>query len=197
MLAEYNSLRTESLSGITNRVAIANFVFGALGVLIAALVAQGNPSVLTGLIAAIAVPQIAKVGLLIWLGEYGRSQRAGKWIAELEGRISRLLETDRVMAWESDLMSASTHMSYPYLSVVLMLLGVGWTGIAVGGSIFVRIFGWPRFDEVAGIASIAVVAALAIWELVFARLIFWRKWLDIRRNYSALGGKMWLGKWEE
>lgn len=39
--------------------------------------------------AVLFVPQVAKTGLLIWLGEYDRSQRAGKWIADLEVWIDR------------------------------------------------------------------------------------------------------------
>jgi hypothetical protein len=83
-LAEYSSLRQESMTAITNRITIANFTFGALAVILAGLLAQSRPGPVIGWVAILFVPQVSKTGLLIWLGEYDRSQRAGKWIADLE-----------------------------------------------------------------------------------------------------------------
>src|SRR5689334_12686725 len=73
MLAEYASLRTESLTSITNRITVANFAFGAVAVIVAALLTDTTPDITKGAIAFLFVPQIAKAGLLIWLGEYERS----------------------------------------------------------------------------------------------------------------------------
>jgi hypothetical protein len=195
MLNEYNTLRQESMSSIGNRVTIANFTFGAVAVILAAFVTQDKPSLLMGFVAMLLVPQISKVGLLIWLGEYGRSQRAGKWIAHLEQRISKVIGLDRVIAWETALLGrtnqVSYHMNYPYMSVVLLLLGVGWTGIAVGATILANVLGADVLLSVLGaVLSLLVVATLAAIEVRFA-LFFRRKWRKIKDDYSEHGPDIW------
>jgi hypothetical protein len=244
MLAEYNSLRQESMSSITNRVTIANFTFGAVAIILAALLAQPRPTVLIGMVAIVFVPQISKVGLMIWLGEYTRSQRAGKWIAHLEHRISETIAHDRVMAWESTLLGIrrevlreedrqeaaaeleasrrsrvtlrwlyerarwavwkpagnktgsaapvgrSAHMRYPYLSVVLLLLGVGWASTIIGTAILVNaLHGAPlRFPWL-------LVSAMAALVIIVVELRFYRvlrdKWAEIHMKYSKYGENTW------
>lgn len=188
MLVEYNWLRQESLNAIGNRVTIANFMFGAMAIILAALIGQPTPSTGTALVSLIGVPQIAKVGLMIWLGEYNRSQRAGKWLAELEVRINTAVGRKNVLSWESTLLSNSLHMSYPYSSVLLLLLGAGWAGIFVGVMQLRVTAGLPAGQLpwlIGGVLVVAVV--MEAWFLVFFR----RKWLQIKRNYSKSGPSMW------
>src|SRR5215470_5898305 len=179
MLAEYNSLRTESLSSISNRVTIANFTFGAVAIILAALINQRTPDIVTGVVALAFVPQIAKTGLMVWLGEYNRSQRAGKWISDLEKKINDTLGQDHAMVWESALIGNSIHMSYPYSSVVLLLLGVGWSSILVGFEIFanlIRASGYP-IEYLIGLSTILAVIIIAeIWFIRFFR----SKWREIK-----------------
>jgi hypothetical protein len=189
MLHEYTSLRQESMGAINNRVTVANFTFGAIAVVLAALIAQRKPGVTTGAVAVLFVPQLAKVGLMIWLGEYNRSQRAGKWIAELEARINALVGAGKAMAWESTLLGTSVHMTYPYVSVVLLLLGSGWASIAVGTSIILQGRGhlalaWPWWPVALGSALVVLVA-----EILFIRM-FRAKWGKIKRDYSRNGPAM-------
>src|SRR5215470_16749881 len=117
LLAEYNSLRGESLTSISNRIIIANFTFGALALILAALVTRAKPNAIVGIVSLFFVPQVAKTGLLIWLGEYDRSQRVGHWLAGVEERINRVLDRE-VMSWEGSLQHRGTHMGYPYLATV-------------------------------------------------------------------------------
>lgn len=99
-LAEYGSLRQESLQAITNRLQVLNFTFAALSVVVAAVVAGKVPPLAAAAITIVFVPSVAKAALLVWLGEYSRSQRAGRWIAELEERIN-LDAGAPVLGWES------------------------------------------------------------------------------------------------
>lgn len=187
-LAEYDSLRQESMASISNRITVVNFTFGALAVMIAGLLAQSDPTLLSGAVAVLFVPQLAKTGLLIWLGEYDRSQRAGRWIRDLELRINSLVD-NRSMSWESALMSKGTHMSYPYASTVLLLLGAGWASLVVGFSI---IYGnlaandprWLNWVAVVGV-TIVIVA-----EVLFA-LYFRAKWRSVRLHYSPQNVHRW------
>jgi biotin transporter BioY len=187
-LAEYESLRQESMASISNRVTVVNFTFGALAVIIAALLAQPEPGLLSGVIAVLFVPQLAKTGLLIWLGEYDRSQRAGRWIRDLEIRINTLVD-NRSMSWESALLSKGTHMSYPYASTVLLLLGAGWASLVVGVAIVYANLstgdpGWLGWAAVAGVVVIVVA------EVLFA-LFFRRKWREVRTHYSPSNTHLW------
>jgi biotin transporter BioY len=187
-LAEYESLRQESMASISNRITVVNFTFGALAVMIAGLLAQTDPTLLSGAVAVLFVPQLAKTGLLIWLGEYDRSQRAGRWIRDLELRINALVD-NRSMSWESALMSKGTHMSYPYASTVLLLLGAGWASLVVGFSI---IYGTLLTDDpqwLNWVAVVAVVVVVAV-EILFA-LYFRAKWRSVRSHYSAKNLHQW------
>src|SRR5262245_36712944 len=113
-LAEYQTLREESLAGIEHRITVVNFAFGALSVLIAGLLSSSLPELATGLIAYTAVPLVARCSLFIWLGEYKRSQRAGRRIQEIEREIDDVLERQHVMNWERRLADRGDHMALPY-----------------------------------------------------------------------------------
>jgi hypothetical protein len=190
-LAEYESLRQESMAAITNRVTVANFTFGALALIIAGLLAQQNPGPLAGVVAVVFVPQLSKTGLLIWLGEYDRSQRAGRWIRDLELRVNALVE-NQSMSWESALMSKGTHMSYPYASTVLLLLGAGWASAVLGLGIIYASLAAHGIDRLgwAALGCVGFVALVIAGEVWFA-LFFRRKWREIRQHYSAPSANIW------
>ncbi|WP_034590381.1 hypothetical protein [Hamadaea tsunoensis] len=186
MLAEYSSLRTESLASITNRITVANFAFGAVAVIVAAILANPEPNLTKGLIAVFFVPQIAKAGLLIWLGEYERSQRAGKAISSLETRINDELgrgERSKAMSWESRLIDGGTHMSYPYKSAIYLLLGAGWASTLLG--VYNVAFSTHHHIGAFGATGLAVVLLIgaAVLETRFRRFVY-AKWDQIRASYK-------------
>jgi hypothetical protein len=189
LLAEYNSLRQESLTSINNRITIANFTFGAVAVILAGLIAQARPNLVTGLVSLFFVPQVSKTGLLIWLGEYNRSQRAGRWLKDVERRINDTLGRP-AMTWEGALLSQGVHMGYPYLATVLLLLGAGWAGSVIGVYILFERVPWQFFQH----NRVWMILACALYavanELLFARF-FRKKWRDIRRHYSPAGPPVW------
>ena len=187
-LAEYDSLRQESMASISNRITVVNFTFGALAVMIAGLLAQSNPTLLSGIVAILFVPQLAKTGLLIWLGEYDRSQRAGRWIRDLELRINALVD-NKSMSWESTLMSKGTHMSYPYASTVLLLLGAGWASLVVGFSIMYSNLAVndPQWLNWGALAAVLVIIGAEVWFALYFR----SKWISVRTHYSARNLHRW------
>lgn len=185
MLAEYQTLRQESLESMTNRMTIVGFTFAILGVLIAALLTREVSDLLAGLIAVLFVPQVAKASLLMWLGEYQRSRRAGSWLVGLEAKINEQVGTTAV-DWESNLARQTgeddetpAHMDYPYVAVVTLLLGAGYTAIAVGTYlVFAYIDGrWGTGD---GALAACVVAAVAAAFEVWFFLYFRKKWAASR-----------------
>ena len=182
-LAEYNSLRTESLSAIANRATVANFSFGALAVLIAAILSQGRPNWPTAIVCAFFVPQIAKAGLAIWLGEYERSQRAGKRLSDVETAISEIAGAT-VMCWESRLVQRNLHMAYPYVATALLLLGAGYVSGGVG--LFLLFVLMDPAIPLWGRVAVLVVPVAVVVATEWGFLRFFRaKWQYIRLNYSS------------
>lgn len=179
LLAEYNSLRQESLQAITNRIQIMNFAFTSLAVVLAALLTSSvSPAVLIP-VSLVFVPAAAKASLLIWLGEYHRSQRAGRGVAQIERRINALLGADDHVGWESRLISSNTHMGYPYVATSLFILSTGVLGEGLGGYFLVdKVREEGPAIAVAGTAA-AVAAYAVVVEVLFVRF-FLRRWRIIR-----------------
>jgi hypothetical protein len=176
LLAEYASLRDESMAAVGHRMAATNFTFAAVSVLVAGLLTGAAPAMVSAALLALVIPQLAKAGLLIWLGEYHRSQRAGRHVARLEQRINDLLGDD-LLAWESGLVSASTHMAYPYVAVVVLLLGGGYVAEVLGVALAAEELLAGDWSPAAVIAACCGAAGAGVWlELRFLRFFrgHWR-----------------------
>jgi len=183
LLAEYGCLREESLRGIDNRITIMNFTFGALSIVLASLLANRVPRSLAGIVGLLFVPQVAKAALLIWLGEYNRSQRAGRQIVAIESRVNELLGAT-LISWETALAKrASGHMKYPYWATVALVIGAGYGGIGIGA--FLLLHGHRGVGLAVGIALI-VVYALVVEGLFLA--FFVRKWHEATSSTDAAAG---------
>jgi hypothetical protein len=164
-VAEYNSLRQESLQAITNRLQVLNFTFAALSVVIAAVLAGKVPPLAAAVITIAFVPSVAKAALLVWLGEYSRSQRAGRWIAELETRINKDVGAP-VLGWESKLLARSAHMGFPYRAVVGLLLGAGYASYVLGGH-FLTVYVHEHHVHAPADVWVVVCAVVVVAESLF------------------------------
>ncbi|MET9498445.1 hypothetical protein [Streptomyces sp. NPDC006552] len=179
LLAEYNSLRQESLQAISNRIQIMNFAFTSLAVIMAAILGSSVSPLLVVPICLVFIPVSAKASLLIWLGEYHRSQRAGRGVAGIEVRINQHLADPDLLSWESKLISSRTHMSYPYAATAAYMLSAGVLAHVVGIYFLANIVdAYGRTPTLAALFG-AVVYALA-QEVLFFRF-FRRRWRAIRR----------------
>jgi len=192
MLAEYGTLRQESLEAVGHRMTVMSFTFAAVGVIIGGLLTRKVSDAVAGLIAVLFVPQVSKAALLIWLGEYERSQRAGKWLAELEQRVNRALGAD-ALAWETTLLAARrttdmeaagssrppVHMGYPYVSVVALLVGAGYTATALGTYLLFAEARRRWGTDVAAATAAGIAVAASIVELAFIRF-FLNRWKACR-----------------
>jgi hypothetical protein len=179
LLEEYRTLRQESLDSLGHRLTVVNFTFAALSVVIAAMLASNAPSpALLAIFGLLLVPQGAKAGLFIWLGEYQRSQRAGRHIAHLEQRLNELAAAadGEGMSWESGLKNRQAHMSTPYIATIAFTIGAGWAGALVGiwyAALALR----ERLDGIAvGIVISAILLLIGVWEAIALRrfLAEWR-----------------------
>jgi beta-phosphoglucomutase-like phosphatase (HAD superfamily) len=164
LLAEYASLRQESMNAIANRITIMNFTFGALAIVLAGLLATRVPTLLAGITALLFVPQVAKAALLIWLGEYNRSQRAGRRIQDLESWINVVVGAE-ALGWETELANKRTgrgHMSYPYWATVSLVIGAGYAGTMIGFYLLVA----AAADRLDALWIAMIVLAIAAYALI-------------------------------
>ncbi|MEV3858304.1 hypothetical protein AB0J38_28810 [Streptomyces sp. NPDC050095] len=178
LLTEYNSLRQESLQSISNRIQIMNFAFTSLAVVMAAILSTSVTPALVVPICLVFIPVSAKASLLIWLGEYHRSQRAGRGVAAIEARINQHLGEPDLLTWESGLISSRTHMSYPYAATAAYMLSAGILAHVVGIYFLVDIVSGHGTRTAVGAALGAGCYALA-QEILFFRF-FQRRWRAIR-----------------
>jgi hypothetical protein len=134
LLKEYETLRQEVLNTMNNRVSILSFGLATIGAIFAAslaIYATSNNVVLPSLTLSLAVPFICNFVLFMWLGEYQRMQRAGKFLADLEKRINDEVSR-QLLTWETLLRSQHQHMTYPYNTTVMLLLAISMISYCIG-----------------------------------------------------------------
>jgi len=131
LLEEYSSLRKECVAAIGYRVQVLAFTFASLSVVVAGLLTRNLPDLLSGILSLFVLPQIAKAALLMWLGEYNRSVRASRYLRKIEDKVNHIIEL-KTMGWETELAASKGHMSYAYVAVVLLILGIGYVASALG-----------------------------------------------------------------
>jgi hypothetical protein len=188
MLAEYSTLRQELLESVGHRIAITNFTFAAISVMVAGLLTRKAPDLLAGLTALLAVPQFAHAGLLIWLGEYRRTERASAWLAGLEKRINTDIGESAVLRWESRSEDPSLadfgHLVYPYVATSALLLGAAYVAIALGSYLV-----FNKLEHALGTHYWYVAASpLAFYALITEGLYIWffrRRWREARNRRGA------------
>ena len=132
MLKEYETLRQESLNSMHNRNTILSFGLAAIGAIFAgSIIAYSTDtySLIPSLALIIVIPLISSFILLIWLGEYERMQRAGRFLVGIEHRINKEFSKE-LLTWETRLRERRVHMRYPYYATVGLLIGI--SGILFG-----------------------------------------------------------------
>jgi hypothetical protein len=133
LIAQYESLRQESLDAINNRTNIMLLGITAISALIAGSLTISNPQTNKNIIYAIfsgAIPLIIIFILLLWAGEAMRSHRVGYFlVADMEASINQKLERF-VLSWEATLwakVSDRDAIGGPSMMaiLVLVLLAIG------------------------------------------------------------------------
>lgn len=142
LLAQYQSLRDESLNTSNNRITL--FIAGIAAVITsgtAAVSLQESVGKLTVKLAfSGAIPVFSSIVLLVWLGEAVRSHRVGYYLAaEIEPKINALAG-QRTMSWEMDLWSGrlSRDEAFGPSNIILLIFGLisatsPFVGLAITG----------------------------------------------------------------
>lgn len=110
LLAEYETLRTESLNAIDNRLQLVLLALAALGALLGGALSIDEPSkhvFAITLLLSIGVPLMSCLVLVVWAGEAMRMKRVSHFLAsDVEPRINRKLGR-LAMSWEQALASGA------------------------------------------------------------------------------------------
>lgn len=134
MLKEYETLRQESLNAMNNRNIILSFGLATIGAIFTGSIVAyttGIYSIIPSLALILLIPTINSFVLFMWLGEYERMHRAGKFLVELEHKINKENKKE-VLTWETYLRKSQLHMKYPYESTVLLLIVISGVSVFFG-----------------------------------------------------------------
>lgn len=134
MLEEYKTLRQESLNAMNNRNTILSFGLATIGAVFAGSIVAYTDSaypLISSLALILVIPAISSFILLMWLGEYERMQRAGKFLVELEGKINKEA-SKKLLTWETQLRYKKSHMKYPYYATVVLLIVISSVSLVLG-----------------------------------------------------------------
>jgi hypothetical protein len=130
-LEEYKTLRQEILTAMSNRISILTFGLASISLVLSASVSKythddaGFGKVLPGLALSLAIPAIAIFIIFMWLGEYERMQRAGRFLTTIEEKVN-WEKRSKLLTWETQLRAERRHMAYPYNATVMLLLVISW-----------------------------------------------------------------------
>jgi len=156
-----------------------NFAFTSLAVVLAAMFSSDLPRGILIPACLVFVPGASKASLLIWLGEYHRSQRAGRGVAMVERQINGVLGEGELLGWESRLVASGTHMGYPYIATVVFILSTGVLAESLGGYFLAE-----RLASGPGLLGDFLVAGAvflyAVLSEAFFLRFFLRRWRAIR-----------------
>jgi hypothetical protein len=162
LLKEYETLRSESLLAIQNRTSILTFGIATLGAMFSfALGAQKSvgSETLASLSLIFVVPVSAWLITSIWLGEYERMHRAGRFISKLEKRINEMANAE-LLTWEHTIRQGQLHMALPYYHTVILILLLGGAGMIVG----LATIAWPiKVRLIIGFIGMAFHGILYMW----------------------------------
>lgn len=134
LLEEYQTIRGEILASMNNRVSVLSFGLATIGAIFTASIAvsaAGSYSQLSNLMLVSTVPVVTSFILFMWLGEYQRMMRAGKFLHDLEDRINEAAGHTSLLTWEHHLRSQG-HMRYPYNTTVMLLILISIVSASLG-----------------------------------------------------------------
>jgi len=174
LLAEYNSLRTESIEAVKNKFQVLTFGFGGLSVFVGSALASRISIGASLLILFIIVPSLSKAITIVWLGEHRRMVRAGGGVAALEVKINRIAG-ENLLGWEKWVRSESRAMSLPYRTTLGVFQFASMASITVGGLVLWRFLDGRHSSAATFATLILALIAVAILE-IFLHMIIDRWW---------------------
>lgn len=144
VLDEYRTLRMETADSLRNQHQVLVYAWAVIGLLIAGASQVWANLALTLFIFLLALPALAYLFVLVWLGEVNRMMRAGYYFLGIERKVEEFFTT-RVpgknlpppLGWErwlrgADVPSGRQQMTRNYVAVIALFLGTGVGSALVG-----------------------------------------------------------------
>lgn len=138
-LEEYRALRAEVLITFQTQHTTLTWGTAALGILIGLGFNAWDERFIAQFTFLGAVPAIAYLVLIIWMGELTRMMRVGKYLSELEGRINESLRPQAAaLGWETFLRKEAAvpgktgHRLWNYRAVILVYQSLAVGAVAIG-----------------------------------------------------------------
>ncbi len=174
LLAEYDSLRQESLNTISNRIQTMVLGLTAISALMGGALATNqltaNKSILIGVFSG-AVPLVSVFVILVWLSEAVRSHRVGHYLASVvEARVNAKLGR-LALSWEAalwtqilprDELFGPSMMSMGIIGVIAAISP--WCGVFLSGT-NIALEGRPLYEVIVPYVFLAMSALYCLLHM--------------------------------
>lgn len=165
IIEEYKTVRTESLESIKSQQTTLNIGTAIAGAIVVAGFNLWQEDLLPALIFLFFIPLICYLILLIWLGEVSRMMRAGKYLKEIEEKISKQFKKKanplNFENWlrEKKKDGTTEQTKWNYISVIALFLFFALSSIAIGN--------WKIFNQI----DCKLLIVINIIEVIFLLII--------------------------
>jgi Zn-dependent protease with chaperone function len=140
LIEEYRSVREEELIAVQGQVTTLRYGIAACVVLIGFAAQQHGDRYLGWAVALALVPLVVLFSAVIWMGEYERGARSGRYVAGLEARVNARLgpRSDRPLRWEGWLREGGNAPSrlvgghHRYLAIACVFIGFQVASVVMG-----------------------------------------------------------------
>jgi hypothetical protein len=168
-LEEYKALRAEILTAMQMQYTTLTFGTAAIGVLFGfgANVWKASDALPAEIVFLIAVPALAYLVLVIWMGEVTRMIRAGQYVRFLESRINRAVHRG-ALGWETflrekDDVQKTQHRRWNRATIFFLYGLIAGASIALGWQKLSGL-GWQIAIPVVHFAAFGLVAGFLYWQ---------------------------------
>ncbi len=160
LFKEYEAVRQEIITSLSNRITILSVGLTATGVLItiALAFAESRPTVCT-FIFIIGIPSICIFFLQIWFGEYRRAQNAGRHIYKLEEKINKIVDKGKLLTFETETREKRKFIFDP---TVILISIVSLISLVIG------LFLWKGsllLKMLVGYNIVLIIVGFSIWKI--------------------------------
>lgn len=186
-LEEYRALRAEIVATLETQYATLTFGTAAVGLLVGFGFNAWDEAFVAQIAFLGAVPAVAYLVLVIWMGELTRMMRAGDYLAELECRINeevRAVDRPDALGWETFLRKEAeegktAQHRWHYRAIIGMYQLLAIASIAVG---------MHRLGLSASGKTVLILLAEAVAFIFVASFLYWQWCARLRvrgRVYKA------------
>ncbi len=188
MLEEYRTVRQEELVGMQSQISTLRYGITGCVVLIGLAAQQHADRYLGWSLALALVPLVILFSAVIWMGEYERMARAGRYVGILERDINHKVGalSGGPLGWEKWLREGGHAQSrivgghHRYLAIASVFLGLHVTAVAMGLHFY-----WHQHADDPSRRWLVPAAALVNVAILLTLVGYFRSSYERLRNFTA------------